>query len=177
VNHQQLSERLKAAGVQTGASEAHGIFCGMLCGGTEQPEPDWFAQLFEDLDSRDLLVQECAGELRALSAATRQAIDGPGLGFTPLLPDDAHPLAQRVLALGEWCQGFLYGLGLSGTSDRNLSPETMEALHDMAEIARVDAQSQEESEEGEEAYTELAEFIWVAAMLIHQERSRQEDPS
>ena len=32
----------------------------------------------------------------------------------PLLPCDDTPLSQRVQALGGWCEGFLFGAGLTG---------------------------------------------------------------
>jgi yecA family protein len=172
VSYRQLSETLQAAALPTGAAEAHGVFCGMLCGGLPHPEPDWIGQLLESADARDLRTLECERALRTLAATTRDAIDGPGLGFSPLLPDEDAPLPERAAGLRDWCQGFLYGLGLSGTHDRTLSAETAEALHDLAEVARLDSDLQDSDEAHEEAYSEVAEFVWVAAMLIHEERAR-----
>jgi hypothetical protein len=62
----------------------------------------------------------------------------------------------------------LYGLGLSGVSERRFSGEIREALRDLAEITRMDQQKMEASEESEEAYMELSEFIRVAAMLVRE---------
>ena len=112
----------------------------------------------------------CELGLHAVGAETREAVDGPALGFSPLLPDDERPLAERVQALTLWCEGFLYGLGLTGTSDANLSSQAAEAVRDLAEITRADVELSGDSEEDETAFTELQEFLWVAAMLIHEER-------
>ena len=171
MNYDLLKEQIEAAGLETGPAESHGIFCGLLCGGSSEPEAHWLAQLFEDRDSRDLLLQECEQGLRSLSAETREAIDGPGLGFTPLLPDDERPMTERALALSQWCQGFLYGVGLAGTRDEHLSPDAAEALRNLAELVQLDSDGAGNSEEDEEAYAELAEFVWVAAMLIYEERA------
>ena len=173
VNYDRLNEQFEAAGLESGAAECHGMFCGLLCGGAVEPESAWLGQLLQDRDDLDLLVQECEQGLRALGAETREAVDGPGLGFTPLLPDDERPMAERALALSEWCQGFLYGVGLTGTRDEHLSPETAEALRNLADIVHLDSDVAADSEEDEEAYTELTEFVWVAAMLIYEERAPQ----
>jgi yecA family protein len=170
VDYDQLNARIEAAGIVTGAAEAHGMFCGLLCGGAREPETLWLGYLLEEMDPQDLLVQECEQDLLAVGAETREAIEGLELVFPTLLPDDARPLAERVQALKAWCQGFLYGLGLTGTSDPNLSDEAAEALRDLAEIARADVELSRDAEEDESAYTELHEFLWVAATLIHDGR-------
>ncbi len=170
MNYDQLNEHIKAAGLQSGTAESHGMFCGLLCGGVVEPESVWLGQLLQDRDGRDLLVQECEQGLRTLGAETREAIDGPGLGFTPLLPDDERPMLERARALSQWCQGFLYGVGLTGTRDEHLSPGTAEALRNLANIVHLDSNVAADSEDDEEAYTELTEFVWVAAMLIYEER-------
>jgi uncharacterized protein YgfB (UPF0149 family) len=154
------------------------MFCGLLCGGATEPETLWLEHVLDGLDSADLLVQECRQGLDDLGAETREAIDGPGMGFTPLLPGDGRPLSERARALALWCQGFLYGVGVTGTRDEHLSPEGAEALRDLASISQLDSGKAEGSEEDEEAYTELTEFVWVAAMLIHEERAplREAEP-
>lgn len=173
VDYDQLNERIEAAGIATGAAEAHGMFCGLVCGGAEEPEALWLGDLFEEMDRQDLLLQECEQELLVAGAETREAIDGPGLGFPTLLPDDERPLTERVQALKAWCQGFLYGLGLTGAGDQTLSDDADEALRDLAEIAWADVELSLDLEEDENAYAQLQEFLWVAAMLIHEESARR----
>jgi uncharacterized protein YgfB (UPF0149 family) len=146
----------------------------LLCGGSPQPEALWLEEVIADQDPGDPLVQECVRVLRGLAADTRERIGGPGMGFAPLLPDDEEPLAARAAALRDWAQGFLYGLGLTGTAPSDLSPESAEALDDLAEIARLDAATASGSEQEEAAYAELAEFVWVAGMLIYEDRVRSE---
>ena len=70
----------------------------------------------------------------------------------------------------DWCRGFLYGLGLAGISDRDLSEQTREVFHDFTEVTRLDLAGLEEGEDNEDALTEIVEFLWVAAMLVYEER-------
>ncbi len=176
VDYEKIGEGLNAAGVEIGAAECHGIFCGLICGGVDTAETLWLGELLHDRDPADLLVQELGRDLRALAADTREDFDGPGLGFTPLMPGDDQPLAQRARALGQWVQGFLFGFGLAGASAAKLSAEAAEALADLARIAQVDDAVDGDSEEDEEAFTEILEFVWVGAMLIREDCAPIEAP-
>jgi uncharacterized protein YgfB (UPF0149 family) len=169
VKYEHIEARLLAAGVEVAPAEAHGLLCGLLCGGYPRPVDHWLEELAEDSDS-DLLLREARSTLQRLASETRSDLDDPGLGFRPLLPDDEQPLVRRARALGEWCQGFLYGVGSSTKgSGGSMSAVVQEALHDFAEISRIDATEIEESEEQEDNYMEVVEFVWVAAMMIREE--------
>lgn len=158
------------AALPLGAAEAHGLLCGLLCSRHEDAQKRWLDELLEETSDGDLLVVECRGALDRLYRQTRSEIEDPGLGFRPLLPEDSQPLQQRAKALSEWCQGFLYGLGLCGLDQDRLSEATREALQDLSQITRMDVNSLEESEQDEEALMEVSEFVWVAAMLLFQDQ-------
>ncbi len=164
--YEPVVRQLRSAEVEASASEVHGLFCGLLCSGTADARVLWCSELFEDIESGGLPARECQQQLERLFQHTATQVEDPGSGLSLLLPDDGRPLKLRACALVEWCQGFLYGLGLSGVSERRFSGEIREALRDLAEITRMDQQKMEESEENEEAYMELSEFIRVAAMLV-----------
>lgn len=167
LNHERIERQLASADLETSAAEVHGMLCGLLCCGCADAISLWFAELFQQSDAADLLVQECQRALRQLFDETRQAIEGPGLGFSPLLPDDQEPITERAKAVCNWSAGFLYGIGLAGVSpQRMLSESTREALKDFTEITRMDWQSPD-GEEDEEALMEVSEFLWVGAMLVH----------
>ena len=85
-----------------------------------------------------------------------------------LLPSDDAPLAERAVALGQWCQGFLAGFGLTA-GDRALSSEAMEVLQDLSAIAQIQ-DSLEESEDGETDYMEVMEYLRGAAAAVHRMR-------
>jgi uncharacterized protein YgfB (UPF0149 family) len=73
---------------------------------------------------------------------------------------------ERAEALLGWCRGFLGGFGLSAGAEPALSPEAAEALEDLAKIA-ASRLSYDDPEGDEAALTEVAEFVRVAALLLH----------
>ncbi len=91
------------------------------------------------------------------------------LGFQPLLPADDEPIGERTLALGEWCQGFLYGLGagVAVPDPAALQGEAAEVLRDMTEITHVDVDPDDDAESNEAAYAELVEFVRVGVQLLY----------
>lgn len=67
-------------------------------------------------------------------------------------------------------RGFLFALGVLGVGEQDLSEQTREVFHDFSELTRLDLGALDEGEDNEAALTELSEFVWVAAMLLYQER-------
>lgn len=169
IDHELVEKKLASADLESSGAEVHGALCGLLCAGREDALELWFAELFHEAADGDLLIEECRQTLRRLYDETKQAIEGPGLGFSPLLPAEQTPLQQRAAAISDWCQGFLYGVGLSGISQQQqLSGHTREALQDFSDITRMDLVTlDEDDEENEEALMQLREFLWVAAMLVY----------
>ena len=164
--YERIERQLARADLEVGAAEVHGLLCGLFCTRRKDAQQRWLDQLLAQTADNDLLVSECRGALDELYRQTKSEFDDPGLGFRPLLPQDDQPLQQRAKALSEWCQGFLYGLGVSGLQQERLSTQTREALEDLAQITRVDLKGLEASEQDEEAFSEVSEFVWVAAMLL-----------
>jgi uncharacterized protein YgfB (UPF0149 family) len=97
------------------------------------------------------------------------------LDFSPYLPGDGHSLVDRAKCLSEWCQGFLYGLGLAGVDYKRLTGEIKEALHDIAEFTKLDYQAIESDDASEAAYMQLHEFLRVAILLIWEDLSSIRD--
>jgi len=168
--YERVARQMAGAGIEAGPAEAHGLACGLVCGGVEDAYARWETELFEVSDSGGTPVAECRRSLESLLDRTVDEMDGDGMGFTLFLPDDERPLAQRAIALREWCDGFLYGFGLSGISpQRLLSSEGREALRDLGELTRLDVEHVGQDEDEEEALVEIVEFVRVAAMLIREE--------
>jgi hypothetical protein len=74
------------------------------------------------------------------------------------------------MALYDWVRGFLYAWGTLDLSGAQPSAETNEILSDFTDVTRMDLDRLDDSEQNEEALTEVSEFIRVAAMTIYQER-------
>jgi len=149
------------------------MLCGLLCAGKPEARDTWFREVFRADEEDGLLQRECRQTLGELHDETLEAITGPGLGFTPLLPDDERPIKLRAAAVRDWSQGFLYGIGLAGiATERELATHTREALRDFSEITRMDLETldqagEEADEEAEDALMQVSEFLWVAAMMVY----------
>lgn len=152
------------------------MLCGLTCGGAPDPRHAWLGQLFPtaepaaaagDANRPAAPVDDALGDL---ARRTLDEMQGSGLGFTVLLPDESRPLIDRATGLYDWVRGFLFALGVLGVAQRDLSAQGREVLSDFADLTRMDLDALAEGEEDEQALTELTEFVWVAAMLIYEER-------
>lgn len=157
----------------TDAAEAHGTLVGSLCA-TGCSLEEWLAEILPDgrADGR------AAAGLRQVFESTSGALAEGALRFQPLLPADDAPLGDRTVALGEWCQGFLYGLG-AGVAVPEVSAlegEAAEVLRDMTEITHVDVDPDDDPETSEEAYAELVEFVRVGVQILYEQLQPLRDP-
>lgn len=151
-------------------AELHGLLCGWLCTDAGLDREQWLYEAREalaDNRERSQTLDELFSQLFDENASQIDNLDTP---VTPLLPDDDASLSERVRALGSWCQGLLYGLGLgeSGWNDR-LGLESQEFLKDVADIAQIGGETDEGDEADENAYAELVEYLRVGLMLIWQD--------
>ncbi len=165
---ERFDQVLQSIGLDVGASEIHGVISGILCAGHSDAHAAWFVELFKGRSDDDLLVVEARQLLGQLYQSTQGYIEGEDLNFTPFLPDDELEIEVRAKALSEWCQGYLYGLGLAGITEAQLKDEAGEAIRDITEFTRLDHEVIEPGEEAELAYVELEEFLRVAVFLIRE---------
>ncbi|HHC72475.1 MAG TPA: YecA family protein [Thiotrichales bacterium] len=170
VDYDQVQEQLARCDAHAGASEAHGMLCGLLCVEREVKRR-WFGMLLEETEGGDVLRQECQRVLESLYARTVRELNDEELSFQPLLPDDERPLPERVECLSLWCQGFLMGFSAVGPKGLDELPEeAAEALKDIVEFTRLVTGFEEEpGNEEEVSYAELVEYLRVAVLLIREE--------
>ncbi len=172
IDYEGVRSLLEASDLSPSPGEAHGILCGLICAGDPHPADTWLDQLLPaaHAEAADLLAAEARAGLAALAERTLAEIQGPGLGFTLLLPDESGPLVERATAVYDWVRGFLFALGVLGVGERELSEQSWEVFRDFSELTRLDLGALDEGEDNEAALTELSEFVWVAAMLLYHER-------
>jgi uncharacterized protein YgfB (UPF0149 family) len=167
--YDRFDQALESIGVDIGASEAHGLLCGLLSAGASEAHVEWMEGLFADRPSNDLLVREARQMFGQLYLASREKLADEELDFGLLLPDEDDALKTRAKALVKWCEGYLFGLGLAGISEQHLVGDAKEALNDISEFTRMDLEAIDEDEAAETAYMELQEFLRVATLLIWEE--------
>ncbi len=86
------------------------------------------------------------------------------------MPDDDAPLTERTAALGEWCEGFLFGVGASSIEHFDALPESVqEIIRDVVEMARVGMPTGEDTDGDEGAYVELVEYLRAGVQLVYDE--------
>ncbi|MEO8316520.1 MAG: UPF0149 family protein [Pseudomonadota bacterium] len=168
-----LQRALLQSHALTDAAEAHGTLVGSLCA-TGCSLEEWLAEILPDGQAR----HEAAASLQAVFETTCGALGDMAMSFQPLLPPDEDPIAERTSALGEWCQGFLYGLGVGVAVPEisTLQGEAAEVLRDMTEITHVDVDPTDSAESNEEAYAELVEFVRVGVQLLYEQLQPLRDP-
>jgi hypothetical protein len=165
---------LNLAGASWEAAEAHGAFCGRACLGGANAIRAWVGGVLEQATGGDVLHQKRTGKLESLAANTLLSLEAGELGFRLLLPDDNEPLSTRTAALADWCHGFMQGLVVAGGADQGPQGDALESaviseiLGDFTEITKAGA-SYESGEEGEQAFTELVEYVRVSVQLVYDE--------
>ena len=150
----------------TDAAEAHGTLAGCLCAAIGYRFEDWLLEILPEGRARPL----ANAALREVYLETSGALEGSDMEFDLLLPEDVESLDTRTVALAQWCQGFLYGLGGSAIQDAGGLPgEIGEIVRDLTEITRVGVDSGQSEESNETAYAELVEFVRVGVQLVFEE--------
>ncbi len=165
--YQDLEAALLGAGCPGTAAEAHGTLCGLLTVGAENKTGQWIDHILAETDRHNALARDAREVLDALRVQVAAALTDSDSVFALMLPDDEEPLDERAAMLGQWCQGFLYGLATGGLTDPSTAGgDVAEAVADLAQISGVGFSETDDLEESEAAYAEVVEFVKVAAGLI-----------
>lgn len=172
IDYSGLGRLLATSDLSPSPSEAHGILCGLICGGDPEAVETWLDQVLPGGEGQgsDLRAAEARAGLRRLADQTLWEIQGPAMGFTIRLPDELETLAGRAIALYDWVRGFLFALGVLRLGEQGVSHQAREILQDLTRLTHLDLNDLDEGEENEAALTEITEFLRVAAMLLYQER-------
>jgi uncharacterized protein len=173
VQYGDVQQVLTGARAVSDAPEAHGTLTGALCAAVSYGFDDWLGELFTD----GSCGSSAEASLRDVFDATRSALISQQMDFNVLLPDDEVPLVERAAALGQWCQGFLYGLGTSSIRNADDLPEQIgEVVRDLTAITQVGVDASESEEANEQAYAELVEFVRVGVQLLFDELAPYREP-
>lgn len=164
-----LQETLQKVDATMEASEAHGVLCGMLCAQGSVDINQWQQHVVGEQEGGNVLMGELADELQQMYVSTISALNNEVAEFECLLASDDDKLSDRVYSLANWCQGFLYGLAAGGIKQGSEMPgDSSELMRDFIQISQA-AFDDEESENSEEDYMQLVEFVRVGTLLINEE--------
>lgn len=158
---------LSTSGHTVSPAELHGLLLGRSVAGAGFDPDGWLADATELFQSEHEISDNVRNALIGLQEMVKGELTGDDITVVLLLPTDDAPLAERAAALGQWCQGFLAGFGLTYRANA-LSGEATEVLQDLAAIAQVQ-DALEESDDGESDYMEVMEYLRVAPLLLFTE--------
>jgi yecA family protein len=169
-NYEALEERLRAANAGSGAAEAHGLLCGAVTAGGRS-EPDlWLEHLLGADNTLSAAARQCRELLDGLQNDILGEFNDESFGFDVMLPADNAPLSVRTRALGEWCEGFLYGLALGGVRQGAATTGMVEeVMKDFYDISHAGFVTEAPTEDDEVAYTEIVEYLRISVLLLYQE--------
>jgi yecA family protein len=162
-----IQAALQRLGATADASESHGTLCALLLDNVALPT--WLGHTLEELpEPGNVLAAEQLGVLERLFERTREQLNNEDLNFDLLLPEESEDFGLRLLGLSGWCQGFLYGIGVTGAADNEaLDEESRECLSDLLEISKL-SHDEEVSDEAELQYAEIVEHVRVATLLLNE---------
>lgn len=170
-SYHEIEASLAASRALTDLPEAHGTLAGALCSSRSVSLEDWLREIFPE-------GQAGAAETAMLAVFewTRHVLDTRQFAFQPLLPDDETPVEARAVALGQWCQGFLYGLGSQPIPEiEQLPAEVAELVRDLTALTQIGVDAEESVEANEQAYAELVEFVRIGVQVLYDELAKFRD--
>lgn len=164
-NYAEIDAQIRQLQLGVDAAELHGSLCGYLSGGGDEvPErSDWLGKVMAEPEAIQVTADSA---LDRMFIVTEQLLESPDFGFDLLLPDIDLPVVERGDALMSWCRGFLGGFGLAAGASPPLSEESRDALGDLTKMAASNL-SYDDPEADAQALEEVAEFVRVAALLLH----------
>lgn len=158
--YNDLAEWLMEVEATTSPAGFDGQLAGMWCRHDQLPQ---------DLALDEVDQKACAwSSLQDYAQEVKTRLEDSDCSFEPVLPPDNAPLRERLIALSDWSGGLLFGVGSAGALDKGkISDEISELLRDLAEICKLNVEDNDEG--AEDAYTEIVEYLKVAAQTLYVE--------
>lgn len=150
-------------------SELHGLMTAIMVACHPTDEAGWTALLEE--------LSFAIPEQKAMQLLTEYAEDvsfalkdqDDAYAYEPLVPDDEHDLSERFMALKDWAGGFITGLGVV---DMVFDEDEHEQIADLAKIASIRPDENEEFAGDEEEYLYLFEFARMVPVSLYRKNRK-----
>ncbi|MGD8783033.1 MAG: UPF0149 family protein [Thioalkalispiraceae bacterium] len=177
-DYDEITSALERYGIAADAADCQGSITATACMNGPSGFQLWLESYLEELQDRvnqgDALARETYTLLQKLYQQVCHQLENGEFDYALLLPDDDVDLELRTEAMSHWCQGFLMGLRYSGVTDFNkFTGELGEIIDDITEISQVSAGQLDYSEEEEQSYAELVEYLRVGVMLFNETLNSQ----
>ena len=165
---------MSTLGVESAASHQGGLF-GLASASPLDVLPRWVDTVIDDFPTELQLSEHRATLHEVARHWTDQLHDGQ-MGFALLVAGDDTTLSERTESLAQWCQGYLVGLAMGGIKDHNALPgDVPEFVNDLLKISQAVADGT--TDQDEDAFYELCEYVRVGAQLVFDELAALRDSS
>lgn len=163
-----MASVFSAAGIHTHPSYAHGVWLGMISGGVNCSPKAWVDVVIGKPDSWNHLSTPVQHMLLALAESSVEQLGDSHYVLQILLPDDDEELEERLLSLGEFCEGFSQAFtNYSAEHGDLLDADAAEALSDIRQVKELSLELSHGPED-EADFMEVLEYVRVGICLIHQ---------
>lgn len=165
----QVNEALAPYPELDSPSFLQGMLVGLMCGDNTVKESAWIKRILEEADVKSI-KESFLVVLHELYLETDKTLNGSGFELMLCLPDDNEDLRYRAAMLGQWCEGFLYGMGLAGQSEQKLTGDVSELFRDFGDIARIEISDLEDATDQQESdFMQLMEFVKIGVLTINED--------
>ncbi|MCK5720218.1 MAG: UPF0149 family protein [Thiomargarita sp.] len=169
--YEPINKSLEHVGALMSAAEAHGILCGLLCSQSFS-QVNWLTHVLGEISVQDGLAYKCEEQLLLVKNYTLEQLNSIDCEFMPLLPEDEIALKDRTQALGGWCEGFLFGIGMAHSKIDSFTNDSKEFVNDMIAISKIELS--ENSDNLEENYMQVVEYIKIGIINLYEESNINE---
>lgn len=171
--YQTLANRLRLDELSVTPAEMHGLLTGMVCGGLDPESRQWMPMLYDY--TNDSLSWPTQSQTMAATylETTIKALNTKSISFSLLLPEKTENLLARAEALTEWVNAFIAGIGLIGVSSNQLSQQSNDILKELAEIALLHIDDNEDFNELETLFQYVVDHVLDCVKLLHLDLSKE----
>jgi len=168
MDFEAMAQKMQAHPELESPSFIQGILAGMVTADGQTTETQWIKQLLIEAQAQSVKESFLKG-LHQLYYQTLEGLNDSQFRLVLCLPQASAGLDWRAQMLAQFCEGFLYGLGLQGGRLDALQDEPAEALQDFSNIAQMDvAELAEATEQDEADFLELVEYVKVGVLTLHE---------
>ncbi|RLA08056.1 MAG: hypothetical protein DRQ51_03815 [Gammaproteobacteria bacterium] len=146
-------------------SEAHGILTALILGDSDLKFVSWIEEIMSNGIKIDKIEKKYLQSLAKLHIFSVYSLGQQDYSYQLFLPDDNSNLRDRIKNLSFWCDGFMYGIGLTvATNKKKLSSQSDEFLKDVLHVCRLNDADDNESDEN--SFIEICEYIKTGIYIL-----------
>lgn len=146
------------------AAEFHGFLSGLLAGGIQ--DDSWQTLTYQFTNNGHAFSQAPLMKLTKFYQQLSQGFDEANTLFSLWLPAEENGFAFAD-SIAEWTEHFLLGLGLAQPKLQQETDEVGEAIDDLAEIAKLGYDEQDNNDDLLAAGEEIIEYLRVVSLFLH----------